>query len=232
MKAVWLAPPADMGRPVWRDVLEQAQLGPAERAEHLALGGSEHVRSRRLWGRIAAKEAVRRIWRAEGRGPVYPADLAIITDESGRTVLARFDDLSDRMLPSIAIAEADGVALAVAVREPGARPGIAVAPIPHRPDGLAESAFTSGERALLSRWAGPALLEWAARFQCAREAAIAAAGTGSATGPQAGEVVRADESSGAVHVRLDATSAKPLRVATARRGEYAWALTLREGAES
>src|SRR5262249_55643963 len=34
--AVWLEPPADMGRPVWRDVLEQIMLGPAERAALLA----------------------------------------------------------------------------------------------------------------------------------------------------------------------------------------------------
>ena len=35
-KAVWLEPPADMGRPVWRDVLEHTQLGPEERAGYLA----------------------------------------------------------------------------------------------------------------------------------------------------------------------------------------------------
>jgi acyl transferase domain-containing protein len=51
--AVWLSPPADMGRPVWRDVLEQTQLGPAELAAHLALGGPERRRSHRLWGRAA-----------------------------------------------------------------------------------------------------------------------------------------------------------------------------------
>ena len=39
--AVWLAPPGDMARPVWRDVLERIQLGPEERAECLALGGPE-----------------------------------------------------------------------------------------------------------------------------------------------------------------------------------------------
>ena len=39
--AVWLAPPGDMARPVWRDVLEWTQLGPDERASHCALGGLE-----------------------------------------------------------------------------------------------------------------------------------------------------------------------------------------------
>ena len=75
--AVWLAPPADMARPVWRDVLECTQLGPEERAACLALGGPETRRTHRLWGRIAAKEAARRIWRAAGDPARYPADLAV-----------------------------------------------------------------------------------------------------------------------------------------------------------
>ena len=61
-KAVWLEPPADMGRPVWRDVLEHTQLGPLERATYLAESGPAQRRSQRLWGRIAAKEAARRLW--------------------------------------------------------------------------------------------------------------------------------------------------------------------------
>ena len=42
-----------------------------------ALGGPEVRRTHRLWGRIAAKEAARRIWLAAGDPPRYPADLAI-----------------------------------------------------------------------------------------------------------------------------------------------------------
>ena len=30
--AVWLAPPGDMARPIWRDVLERTHLGPEEQA--------------------------------------------------------------------------------------------------------------------------------------------------------------------------------------------------------
>ncbi len=225
-KAVWLAPPADMGRPVWRDVLEAAQLGPAERAEHLARGGTEERRSHRLWGLIAAKEAARRIWRSEGRGPTYPADLAIVFDRSSRPILTRVDDPADRSLPAIAIAEAEGVALAIAARDPRARVGIAVERITERTGGSEESRFTPGERALLARWSGPARLEWIARFGCAREAAARAAGTALAGEPNTAEVVRADEASGVLHVRADTPSTETWRVASARRGEYAWAWTL------
>ena len=66
-----------MGRPVWRDVLEQIQLGPAERAALLGSVTNERRRRHKLWGRIAAKEAARRLWHAAGKPPVYPADLAI-----------------------------------------------------------------------------------------------------------------------------------------------------------
>jgi hypothetical protein len=221
---VWLAPPADMGRPVWRDVLEQTQLGPAERAEHLARGGPEDERSRRLWGRIAAKEAARRLWRAEGRRPIYPADLAVVpADGQGGPRLTRVDDPGDRTLPAVAIADADGVAVAIAARDPGARLGIAVEVIAGHPGGLEEAAFTQGERDLLARWSGPNSLEWVARFSCAKEAAARAVGTGLAGGPGAAEVVRADEAAGVLHVRLASTITGPLRVASARRGEYAWA---------
>ncbi len=73
LKAVWLEPPADMGRPVWRDVLEYNQLGPVERTAHWAEGGPDDQRSRRLWARIAAKEAARRIDGALDRGrPTRP----------------------------------------------------------------------------------------------------------------------------------------------------------------
>lgn len=232
VRAVWLAPPADMGRPVWRDVLEHTQLGPAERAEHLAMGGSEDIRSRRLWGRIAAKEASRRLRLAQGGEPTYPADIAIAADDRGRPILIRLDDPRDRSLPSIAIADAEGAAVAIAASDPRARPGIAVEWIPESPGRLPDDpALTSRERTLLARWAGPSRPEWIARFHCARVAAIRAFGSGFAAGPGAAEVVHVDEPIGVLHVRLAAATANPLRVTSGRRGEYAWAWTLGEGVE-
>ena len=69
VRAVWLAPPADMSRPVWRDVLEWVQLGPEERAACRAIPGPDARRTLRLWGRIAAKEAARRLWADRGGPP-------------------------------------------------------------------------------------------------------------------------------------------------------------------
>ncbi len=151
LRAVWLAPPSDMGRPVWRDVLEQTQLAPTELARHLADGGSEDIRSRRVWGRIAAKEAARRLWLDQGQAPTYPADLAVV-EATERLVLTRIDRPEDRSLPSIAIADADGVAVALAALDPATRLGVAI------------EAIADGE-------------EWAARRTCAREAASRAIGS-------------------------------------------------------
>ena len=201
-KAVWLEPPADMGRPVWRDVLEHTQLGPDERAAHLALGGPEQRRSHRLWGRIAAKEAARRLWKDDGRPPRYPADLAIVADERGRPRLTRVDQPDDPAMPAISIAHAEGVAVALAART--RRPGSASTsrPIVDRPEDFEAAAFTPGERALLDRCPPQARAEWIARFWCAKEAAAKASGLGLADDPSGAEVVEVDERSGTLLVRI------------------------------
>ena len=93
--AVWLAPPGDMARPVWRDVLEWTQLGPEERSACLGLGASETRRTHRLWGRVAAKEAARRIWRAAGHPARYPGRPGHRI-RPGRTTLAHGPDPARR----------------------------------------------------------------------------------------------------------------------------------------
>ena len=239
-KAVWLEPPADMGRPVWRDVLEHTQLGPAERAEFLASAGSDRQRAHRLWGRIAAKEAARRLWHSAGRAPTYPADLAILDGERSRPRLIAAGIPGDRSLPAISIADCDGVAVAVAALDPAARVGIEVAAIIDRPESFLASAFTRGERSLLERWQGSSRLEWIARFWCAKEAAAKAAGVDSAGDPADFEVTGFDLDSGAMQIRLAPAApaasgdhfVNPLRVVSARRAGHAWAWTLGAGVKS
>ena len=85
---------------VWRDVLEQVQLSPEERRGCLRPVGPESRRTLRLWGRIAAKEAARRLLLAEGEGPTYPADWTIEPDRRGlhRRRLLRHRFLERRVL--------------------------------------------------------------------------------------------------------------------------------------
>jgi len=235
-RAVWLQPPADMGRPVWRDVLEQTQLSPAERAG-IAVG-PEPRRSLRLWGRIAAKDAARRLRLAGGGGPVFPADLEILPDRHGRPVLRSLLD-PDRADPAaaVSIAHTEGVALAVATTDPEARPGVDVERVVPRPEGFEAVAFSPGERSLLDLAArGGDRPEWVARFWCAKEAAAKATGLGLADGPGGGQVVGLGPGAGDLLVGLgpgaDAAipgpRGEPVRVTSARRGEYVWAWTLGE----
>jgi acyl transferase domain-containing protein/phosphopantetheinyl transferase len=236
LQAVWLEPPADMGKPVWRDVLEWVQLGPEERAAFRALGGSEARLTLRLWGRIAAKESVRRLWAEQGELPVYPADLAIEPDPRGRPRLRSLLDPARDDLPAVSIAHTEGVALALAALDPKKRVGIDVERIVERASGFEELAFSEEERDILDRMEGPARAEWTARFWCAKEAVAKASGEGMSGGPKGLMVVAVDASTGELAVVLGPHLAaawpeaadRPIRAGTARRGEFVWAWTVGE----
>jgi malonyl CoA-acyl carrier protein transacylase/phosphopantetheinyl transferase len=237
--AVWLEPPPDMGRPIWRDVLEHVQMGPDERAVYLALPGPDLRRTHRLWGRIAAKEAARRFLLDRGGSPIYPADLVVERDPLGRpTLRSRLEPDRDD-LPALSIAHVDGVAVALAGLDPSARVGIDVEPIVERSAGFEAAAFTTGERAILERHLSTDRAEWIARLWCAKEATAKATGLGFVDGPSGVEVVAVGPD-GSLGVRLQGGLAEacvalargPIRVVTARRGEYIWAWTLGEGMES
>jgi hypothetical protein len=237
-RAVWLEPPADMGRPVWRDVLEFTQLGPEERAHLLATVASEDDRSHRLWGQIAAKEAARRLWNDAGGLAIYPADLTIIEDANRRPRLERIGRPGSDPTPAIAVAHADGVAVALAVLGPATSAGIAVEPITDGSDSLLALAFTAEELVLLEDWSGPSRAEWMTRFSCAKQAATRAAGLDLAAGSAGAQVVEVDEASEALYVRLavdrstecpEIRAELPLRVLSARRGRRVWAWTIAKG---
>ncbi len=243
-RAVWLEPPADMGRPVWRDVLEQTQLGPEERAVFLADGGYRAAAiatalgsNRGQGGRPAALGR-----RAAGR-PTYPADLAIVADEHGRPRLThRGTARLEAALPAISIAHADGVAVALAALDPAARVGIDVEPIVDRPAELRSLGIHAGRACAAGSLAGPSRAEWVARFWCAKEAAAKASGLGSAAGPterrsdRVRPRIRASFMSGwppnSRRRGRMALSTNPCASISARRGDHAWAWTLGKGIES
>ena len=235
LAAVWLEPPADMGRPVWRDVLEQTQLGPSERAAFLDVNtrGPEARRARRLWGRIAAKEAARRLRRAAGVPSEFPADLAIVPDEHGRPRLVRADDPTRHDLPAVSIAHTEGVAVALASADPTSCIGIDVELIVDRSESFEALAFSEAERALLGGRMGIDRTEWVARLWCAKEAAAKATGFGLVSGPSSVAVIDLDDATGALSVRLGPELAArcpdlasgPLDVHSRRREGYAWAWT-------
>ncbi|WP_152051466.1 type I polyketide synthase [Tautonia marina] len=227
--AVWLQPPEDMGKPIWRDVLEYVQLSPEERAGCLQPSGPEERRTLRLWGRIAAKETVRRLWLRDGRPPEYPADLTIEPDSYGRPWIRsrRTPDHGD--LPALSIAHTQGVAVALANRSPHAIVGIDVERVVPRSASFEELAFTDQERRLLDQIGRDGRSAWIARFWCAKEAVGKVTGRGMVAGPSSAEVVAVDAQNGWITVRLNTDLAElrpdladePFRVGTAIRDNYA-----------
>jgi phosphopantetheinyl transferase len=239
VEAVWLEPPSDFGKPVWRDVLEALDLSPEELAACKALGGPETRATLWLWGRVAAKDAVRRIFAAQGKPPVYPADLSIEPDAHGRPLIRSLVEPDRTDLPAVTIAHTTGVAVALASPNPEARVGIDVEPIAHRSSDFERLALSDAERDWLDRLApdaGAGRGEWVARLWCAKEAVAKATGLGLKGGPGAVSIVAADRATGEVAAALGPELAahcpdlqrRPVRAVTARRGDHVWAWTLCE----
>jgi phosphopantetheinyl transferase (holo-ACP synthase) len=147
-------------------------LGESERAQHDALG----PRGRRGWllGRIAIKDAVRMHRWERGDGALFPVEVEVRNEASGRPVIEGG--------PQISVAHKDDVAVAIV----GERAvGIDIERIEPRTETFAAIAFTDAERAL---GAGD---EWLTRVWAAKEAAAKQRGTG-LTDPKQFEVVARD----------------------------------------
>ena len=224
VQAVWLEPPLDMARPVWRDVLEQTQLGPRELERHRAAGGPEPRRAERLFGRVAAKEAVRRLWQAHGLPPTYPVDLEVQTNAHGKPSVIRLDDPA-KPAPAVSFAHKEGVAVALATTRASARPGIDVELIAPRDASFESAAFDATEQELLDQAGRSNRPAWQARFWCAKEAA--AKSTGQPLGPRQALVRAIDPATGTIAVEI-VPAAQTIRVFTAERASHAWAWTLGE----
>ncbi|MGW2816859.1 beta-ketoacyl synthase N-terminal-like domain-containing protein [Streptomyces sp. NPDC001415] len=178
-----------------RDLLMRTQLGRAERKAYEA----RPPRGRRQWllGRIAAKDAVRRWLWEHGEGAVFPAEIEIVNEQSGRP---RAVGVHGRTLPALDLSLAHRGDLAVAlVRPPGHSPyvngaGIDVEEIADRTPETHRVALGPRELALLARLVaggGESEAVWFTRFWAAKEAAAKAEGTGFGGRPHAFEVTGA-----------------------------------------
>ncbi len=122
-----------------------------------------------LGGRIAAKDAVRRTLFELGNQDVFPIEVQIRNDPSGRPTA------SSRLAEDIrvSIAHKDGVAVALAAI--GRDPGIDLETIEPRDDGFVRLSFAPEELELLPDGDRD---EWLTRLWAAKEAAAKAEGTG------------------------------------------------------
>jgi acyl transferase domain-containing protein len=159
-------------------------LNAVEREEY----ERRNPRAQRTWllGRIAAKDAVRGwLWR-RGRPPIYPAEITVGNEGSGRPWVRGLG--SESLAVSLAHTTGFGVAI---VRPAGvARVGIdieAIATVQAASDGVSAIVLSEAEHELLALLgAADDLPEavWLTRFWCAKEAAGKALATGFAGRPR------------------------------------------------
>ncbi|MET7680781.1 beta-ketoacyl synthase N-terminal-like domain-containing protein [Streptomyces sp. NPDC005423] len=162
-----------------RELIMRNSLSREERSEY----AGHPPRGRRQWllGRIAVKDAVRRWLWDHGEGPVFPAEIRVRNDETGRPYVS---GLHGRILPQLDVSLAHsgetGVAIAGAHR-PGPGPGIDIEEVVERDASTLATALGEDELALLrARIAATGESEalWFTRFWAAKEAVAKAEGTG------------------------------------------------------
>lgn len=212
-------------------------LSRDERRQWGDLKGREIRRTEWLFGRAAAKDAIRQLLKARDGKEIFPADIEICQDADGGPHARLVGSNDPAAMPFISIAHSDGRAVALAGWcTEGKRPGIDIERIRPREEGFQEIAFSPDERALLDRRPGPERDEWIARLWCAKEAAAKALGTGLAEGPRSLRVCSLDDATGRVEVipgdRLAQAhpwpAGTPLIVYTAREDDWAVASTIGE----
>ncbi|MGH3874420.1 MAG: beta-ketoacyl synthase N-terminal-like domain-containing protein [Pseudonocardiaceae bacterium] len=161
--------------PATRELIMRRYLGAAERADYQR----RTPRAARQWllGRIAVKDAVRQwLWDA-GAGPVFPIEITVSNDASGRPLVAGpFAET-----PEVSLAHTGSLAVAL-IGHPGHPPGVGIdiEQITDRDDRTVEAILTEAERRLLDAMCSSVRERpsWVTRFWAAKEAVAKAAGTG------------------------------------------------------
>ncbi len=150
-----------------RELMMRRYLGEHERAAHEQVG----PRGRRSWllGRIAVKDAVRQHLWQQGRRPIWPVEIAVHNEASGRPVVTTSFGGDLR----VSVGHKDE--LAVAIVGDGVEVGIDIERIGPRTDGFVEIAFTAVE---LDLGEGRDRDEWMTRLWTAKEAVAKARGVG------------------------------------------------------
>jgi phosphopantetheinyl transferase len=189
-----------------RELMMRRYLGERERIAHEQVG----LRGRRGWllGRIAIKDAVRQhLWRRDAK-PIWPVEIEVGNDPSGRPTVTTTHAVDLR----VSVSHKDE--LAVAIVADGCDVGIDIERIAPRSDAFTGIAFTPGELAL---GGDRDLDEWLTRVWAAKEAVGKARGTG-VTNPKQLEVRAADG---------DRLTIEHDIVDTRREGDYVIAWTRR-----
>ncbi|MEU2713078.1 beta-ketoacyl synthase N-terminal-like domain-containing protein [Streptomyces sp. NPDC007205] len=168
-----------------RELIMRNSLGGAERTEY----AERPPRGRRQWllGRIAVKDAVRQWLWQHGEGPVFPAELRVRNDESGRPYVT---GVHGRALPPLDVSLAHRAEAGVAIvrpHTPRPGPGIDIEEVTECDPATLATALGRTELRLLRARSedgpDPRAL-WFTRFWAAKEAVAKAEGVGFAGRPR------------------------------------------------
>jgi phosphopantetheinyl transferase/acyl carrier protein len=170
-----MEPFGEMGSSMWENLWAHLILCRRELDEYRAMQDGAR-RTQWIFGRAAAKDAVRSWVRRNIGLALYPADVEIAQDEHGKP--SATGDWVQRVgeAPQVSISHKGNVAVAAAGRM---SLGIDLETIARRDDGFESLAFNERERSLITAMNGGIERdEWLTRAWCAKEAAGKAAGNG------------------------------------------------------
>ncbi len=114
VRCMRLAPPADLCQPVHRMALARVTLSRAEWSIFRLLKSADEQLNDWLFGRIAAKDAIRSLWMERHGQRLFPADIELDTQDGGSATASYRGESLVEGLPPVAFASLMGLSFAVA----------------------------------------------------------------------------------------------------------------------
>ena len=191
--------PNDLRNPTMQPIGARVTLSDREFAEFQKLDFPDDRKTQWLFGKVAAKEAVKALWSQTTGERLFTADVEIEHDEFGRPLARMRGKDTPTDFPAISLSHSGSKIVAIASSHPNT--GIDIEKITQRESGFLKIAFSRTELSLLAE-IDPEMTEWVTRFWCAKEAVGKALGRGLIDGPRGVEIFHVEVESGILRVHL------------------------------
>ncbi len=197
-----IAPMGEVGTSIWENLGAHLILSQQELREYKTMKDGPR-RTEWIFGRAAAKDAVRSWIKRHHDFDLFPADVEIASDENGRPHAMGPWTKQLPEVPGVSIAHKGAYAVAAAGK---GLLGVDLEHVASREAAFESVAFDAHERGLLERLEGNHRDEWVTRAWCAKEAAGKAMGVGLIDGPATMVVRELDQDAGAMLVICGTTA--------------------------